>query len=92
MQSASSSDEDIEGDHRVHGAAALLPSVSPNAAAAAAPPASAIEGMGHMERHANTSEQQKQSGHKPVITRPQLLLHFAHVAPPKHSKLDFIRP
>eukprot|EP00891_Asterochloris_glomerata_P008806 jgi/Astpho2/8806/fgenesh1_pg.00129_%23_8_t len=55
MQSASSTDEDIEADHRVHGAAALLPCVSPSAAAVPAQPESALEEMGHVERRADSS-------------------------------------
>ena len=79
MQSASSTDEDVEVDHRVHGAAALLSTASPNAAAASAQPEAALEETGHTKRHGDTSEQQKDGGHRPVVTCPQLLLLSAHV-------------
>ena len=92
LQSASSTDEDIEVDHRVHGAAALLPSVSPSAAAAAAQPDSALGEMGHVQRHADSSEQQNNGGHKPVMTWTQLLLLSAHAASPEQSRPDSIRP
>ena len=79
MQSASSTDEDVEVDHRVHGAAALLSAASPHAAAAAAQPEAALEETGLTKRHGDTSEQQKDGGHMPVVTWPQLLFLSAHV-------------
>ena len=101
MQSASSTDEDIEADHRVHGAAALLPCVSPSAAEVPAQPESALEEMGHVERRADSSEQQKHgraqaccdlaSAAAALRICPLLQAHLLAV-PPIYRRRDSMRP